>query len=145
MTYLKHGIATESFGIAKAVLALSALGIFTKLLNIDLSKLQVLGVSFDPATSSLIPGFLGLALMYAFLAFCTARLEAMSENFSDPGVMAALEARTKSKMHMALAVISAPFAVAVYSMPLVLGIVSIALLWSDSIAVLAAIWQLALR
>ena len=84
MTYLKHGIATESVAIGKSVMTLAALGIFTKLLNVDLSKLQVLGVSFDPATSSLIPGFLGLTLMYAFLAFCVARAEATSENFSDP-------------------------------------------------------------
>jgi hypothetical protein len=31
----------------------------------------------------------------------------------------------------------------VYSMPLALGLTSILLLWSDSIAVLSAIWRLA--
>jgi hypothetical protein len=142
---MKHGIATESFRLGKSVLALAILGVFTKLLNIDLSKLHVLDISFDPAASGLIPGFLGLALMYTFLAFCIARLEAVSEDFSDPAVVAGLAARFRSKLQMAVALTSAPFSFIVYSMPLFLGLISIILLWSDSMAVLAAIWRLAFK
>lgn len=142
MTYMKHGLATEGFGLAKSVLGLSALGVFTKLLNVDLSKLDVLGVSFAPSTSSLIPGFLGLALMYAYLAFCVARAEAIDENLSDPAVVDRLERRSKSKLHRIVALLGAPLVVVVYSTPLALGFISIVLLWSDSIAVLVAVWKL---
>jgi hypothetical protein len=143
VSYWKHGIASESYNLAKAVLTLSTLGIFTKLLNVDLSRLDVLGVTFAPETSSLIPGFLGVALMYTFLAFCVARAEATGENMSDPAILARLESRSKSKLYMAFAVLGSPFSFVVYSMPLALGLTSILLLWSDSIAVLSAIWRLA--
>ena len=143
MGHMKHGIASESYSLAKAVLALSALGIFTKLLNIDLSKLDVLGVKFDPKASGLIPGFLGLTLIYTYAAFLVARKEAADENFSDPEVMARLEKRSRSKIFMTFVVLGSPFSFFVYSMPLLLGLASIILLWRDSVAVISAIWQIA--
>jgi len=143
VSYPKHGLATESFSLGKAVLALSALGIFSKLLNIDLSKLQVLGISFSPATTGLIPGFLGLTLMYVFVALCVARGEAAMENATDPLVIDGFKKNAESKALTGLSAIGLPFSVFVYSMPYVLGILAIVLLWSDSMAVLAAIWQAA--
>ncbi len=51
MSFAKHGITGQSVELGKAVLALSALGLFTKLLHIDLSQLQVLGVALQPANA----------------------------------------------------------------------------------------------
>jgi len=43
------------------VLTLSGLGVFTKLLHIDLSRLQFLGLTLSAKEAPLIPGFLGIA------------------------------------------------------------------------------------
>ena len=75
MSFTEHSLAPQSVDLGKAVLALSALGIFTKLLHIDIGSLQILGLTLSKSTSALIPGFLGLVLIYVFVAFCIARME----------------------------------------------------------------------
>jgi hypothetical protein len=127
------------------VLALSALGLFAKLLHIDLSQLQVLGVTLSPTNAALIPGFLGLALIYAFLAFSVARLEAAIERQTNKETVEALEAVSSSKPLMAFVILGLPFSLVVYSMPYVLGLFSIVLLWSDSMSVASAVWALAFK
>ena len=143
MSFAKHGIATQSLDLGKAVLALSALGLFTKLLHIDLNQMQVLGVVLQPANASLIPGFLGLALIYAFLCFVVARMEASIECEVDESVIASRNKIKEKKGLLALALLIAPFSFFVYSLPYAFGMFSIALLWSDSMTVLVAIWRLA--
>jgi hypothetical protein len=143
MSFAKHGIAAQSLDLGKAVLALSALGLFTKLLHIDLSQLQVLGVVLQPRNANLIPGFLGLALMYTFLCFVVARMEASIECEVDETVISSRNKIKEKKGLLALVFLIAPFSFAVYSLPYVFGIASIALLWSDSMSVLKAIWSLA--
>lgn len=122
---------------------MSALGIFAKLLNVDLSRLDVLGVNFDPETSSLLPGFLGLILIYTFLAFCVARAEAIGEGMTNPEGVTHKASKSESWNRLIFAALFAPFSFVVYSMPLALGIAAIVLLWSDSVAVLSAILRLA--
>lgn len=143
MSFTKHGIAAQSLDLGKAVLALSGLGLFTKLLHIDLSQLQVLGVVLQPTNANLIPGFLGIALMYAFLCFVVARMEASIECEVDEAVISSRNKIKEKKGLLALVFLIAPFSFVVYSLPYILGIVSIILLWSDSMSVLKAIWSLA--
>jgi hypothetical protein len=143
MSFAKHGIAGQSLDLGKAVLTLSALGLFTKLLHIDLSQLQILGVVLQPSNANLIPGFLGLTLTYAFLCFVVARMEASIASEVDKD---AIESRNKikeSKGLLALAFLIAPFSFVVYSLPYAFGLFTIILLRSDSMSVLKAIWALA--
>lgn len=143
MSFAKHGLANQSTDLGKTVLALSALGLFTKLLNVDLSNLQVLGVSFLPEHSGLIPGFLGLALIYAFVAFSVARVESAIEGQTNKETVEANKIVAGSKPLLSLAFIALPFSIFVYSMPYALGLFSISLLWSDSMSVVSSIWALA--
>lgn len=145
MSFAKHGIASQSVDLGKTVLALSALGLFTKLLHIDLSQLQILGVSFSPTSSSLVPGFIGLALIYAFIAFSVARIEAAVERQTNKETVEATKIIIKSKPLLALMFFVFPFSVFVYSMPYVLGAFVINLLWSDSMTVVTSIWTLATK
>lgn len=142
MSFAKHGIAAQSSELGKAVLALAALGLFAKLLNIDLSSLQVLGVTLRPAHSGLLPGFLGLALIYAFIAFCVARIEAAVEQQTSKEFGDATKKILESKVLLTLVAITFPFSVLVYSLPYVAGILGIVLLWRDSLTVVQSIWQL---
>ncbi|WP_229633572.1 hypothetical protein [Duganella qianjiadongensis] len=140
MSFTKHGIAAQSVDLGKTVLALSALGLFTKLLNIDLGKLQILGVELKPSSASLIPGFLGLALLYAFACFIVARMEGAIESEVDKD---AIEHRAKIKEKRGLLILSfliSPISLVVYSMPFAFGLLTISLLWSDSMKVLRSIW-----
>lgn len=143
MSFAKYGINGQSVDFGKAVLTLSALGLFTKLLRIDLSRLQILGITLQPANANLIPGFLGLALMYAFLAFSVARMEASIAGEVDKDVVESMNKVKESKGLLTLAFLTAPFSFVVYSTPYALGIFTITLLWADSIGVLKAIWALA--
>lgn len=143
MSFTKHGIAGQGVDLGKSVLTLSALGLFTKLLHIDLSKLQVLGVELKPSNASLIPGFLGLALIYAYFCFVVARAEAAIEGEVDKD---AIDHRNKIKEKKGLLLLTfllSPFSVVAYSMPLAFGGFAIVLLWSDSLKVLKAVWGLA--
>ena len=143
MSFTKHGVAGQSVDLGKSVLTLSALGLFAKLLHIDLGKLQILGVELQPSNASLIPGFLGLALIYAYVCFVVARAEAAIEGEVDKD---AIDHRNKNKEKgglLLLAFLLSPFTLVVYSMPLVFGGCAIYSLWSDSLKVLTAIWGLA--
>jgi hypothetical protein len=145
VSFAKFGIASQSTDLGKAVLALSTLGLFTKLLHINLSQLQILGISLSPASSGLIPGFIGLALIYAFIAFSVARLEAAVEGQTNKDTIEATKVIVGSKPLLALTLLGLPFAIFVYSMPYFLGIFAIRLLWSDSMSVVSSIWTLAAR
>ena len=142
MSFAKHGITGQSVELGKTVLALSALGLLTKLLHIDLSQLQVLGVALKPANTGLIPGFLGLALIYAYIAFFVSRMEAAIETQVDEAVTESRKRVMQSKPLLTLTFVVLPFSIVVYSLPYVLGAFAIALLWSDSMSVLQAIWSL---
>lgn len=145
MSFAKHGITGQSVELGKAVLALSALGLFTKLLHIDLSQLQVFGVALQPANAGLIPGFLGLTLIYAYAGFFVSRMEAAIETQVDTAVNESRQRVMQSKPLLTLTFIVFPFSIFVYSLPYVLGAIAIALLWSDSMSVLQAIWVLAIK
>lgn len=145
MSFAKHGLASQSTELGKTVLALSTLGLFTKLLNIDLSNLQVLGVSLRPENSNLIPGFLGLALIYAFVAFSVARIEAAFEGQTNKDTVEANKIIIGSKSLLSFAFLALPFSIFVYSMPYALGLFAISLLWSDSMSVVASVWALATK
>jgi len=145
MSFAAHGIAGQSTQLGKAVLALSALGLFTKLLHIDLSQLQVLGITLQPASASLIPGFIGLALIYVFIAFCVARFEAAIENQVNKETVEARRNVANSKSLMVFVFLILPFSVFVYSMPYAMGALGITLLWSDSMSVITSIWHLAFK
>ena len=138
----KHVLAEKYYEIGRSVLVLSALGILTKLLNIDLSKLEVLGVTFDPHSSRLIPGLIGLALIYAYSALVVSRAEAADYFVSDPAQLERL--KNPSDADKARRIVSAfflPFSLFAYAGPLLIGLLSIVLLWRDIVAVLAALWS----
>ena len=137
----KHILAEKYYEIGRSVLVLSALGILTKLLNIDLSKLEVLGVTFDPESSRLIPGLIGLALIYAYAALVVSRAEGADYFISDPAQLERLRNPTDvDKARTIISVFFLPFSVFAYAGPLVIGLLSIILLRRDIIAVLAALW-----
>jgi hypothetical protein len=138
----KHILAEKYYEIGRSVLVLSALGILTKLLNIDLSKLEILGVTFDPASSRLIPGLIGLALIYAYSALVVSRAEAADFFVADPEEIEKL--KNPSDTDKARRFVSAfflPFSIFAYSGPLLIGALSIALLFGDVLTVLSALWS----
>lgn len=143
MSFAKHGITNQSVELGKTVLLLSALGLFTKLLHIDLSHLQVLGIALQPKNAGLIPGFLGLTLMYTYMAFFVSRMEAVIETQVDSAVTESRNRVLESKLLLTLTFLVLPFSFVVYSLPFFIGALAIIFLWSDSILVLQAIWSLA--
>lgn len=143
MSFAKYGIADQGVELGRSVLVLSALGLFAKLLHIDVSQLQVLGIKLEPTHAGLIPGFIGLALIYSLAAFCVSRMEAAIETQVDSAVIESRQKVTDSKPLLAISFLALPFTIAVYSMPYILGLFSVWLLWSDSVAVIRAIWNLA--
>jgi hypothetical protein len=142
VSYFKYGIASESVNFAKGILILSALGIFTKLLNIDLSKLKMLGISFNPDASGLVPGFIGLALLYVYTAFWVARFEVTLEQSVSEEFKTVNDIVHGSKKTQIAALFVSPMVMFVYGMPILLGAIAIYLLWADSMAVLSTIWSL---
>ena len=142
MSFTSHSLAEHSIDLGKAVLALSALGIFSKLLHVDLSNLQILGLSLSKTTSVLIPGFLGLVLIYTYVAFLVSRMEAGLHSATDKEAKKTRKDIKGNKGLLWLTVFSSPFAFLVYSMPTLLGAFSIYLLWPDSVNVIKAIWAL---
>jgi hypothetical protein len=142
VSFTKHGIAAQSADLGKTVLVLSALGSFTKLLNIDMSKLQILGIELNPSNVKLIPGFLGIALTYAFLCFIVARMEGVIESAVDKEAIEHTTKIKESKGLLILTLLIFPASFLVYFMPFAFGGFAITLLWSDSMSVLKSIWQL---
>ena len=142
MSFTEHSLALQSVDLGKAVLALSVLGIFSKLLHIDIGSLQILGLSLSKTTAALIPGFLGLLLIYTFVAYCVSRMESGFYQATNTEAKNAQKDIREDKGLLFLIIISSPFAFFVYSMPYILGALSIYLLWSDSMNVLKAVWVL---
>lgn len=143
MSFAKFDLAPQGWELGKSVLTLSALGVFTKLLHVDLSQFQVLGVSFGTKNASLIPGFIGLALMYSLSAFILARLESALFQTTNKDAKETYAHILQSKGLRALSLLVLPLSFFVYSLPYALSIFSIAFLWSDSMAVLRVVWGLA--
>jgi len=56
-----------SYRYKRNILAFAVLGLLAKKLNIDLSQLDVYGVTVSPGNSQIITGFIGIALIYSFL------------------------------------------------------------------------------
>jgi hypothetical protein len=138
----KSGLADQGVELGKSVLVLSSLGLFTKLLHIDLSQMQILGVNFLPENTSLIPGFIGIALIYTFVAFFMARTEMVLHTLFDTESQTTLEKITASQSYKIIMKIIFPISVFVYSMPFFVGALSIWLLLEDSIIVLNTLWNL---
>ena len=142
MSFTSHSLAEQSIDLGKAVLILSALGIFSKLLHVDLGNLQIAGLSLSKTTAALIPGFLGLVLIYTFVAFSVSRMEAGLHSATDKEAKKTQKDIKKDKGLTWLAIIFSPFSFFVYSMPQALGVFAIYLLWPDSTGVIKAIWAL---
>jgi len=143
MSFAKFDLAPKGWELGKSVLALSALGVFMKLLHVDLSQFQVLGVSFGTKNASLIPGFIGLALIYSWSAFILARLESALFQTTNKDTKETHQQILGNKVLMAFSILALPLSILVYSLPYVLGVFSIAFLWADSMAVLRTVWALA--
>jgi hypothetical protein len=138
----KYVLAEKYYELGRSVLALSALGVLTKLLNIDLSKLEVLGVTFDPASSRLIPGLIGITLLYAYAALVVSRAEAGDYFVLDPSQIARL--KNPSDTDKARRIVSAlflPFSIVAYAGPLIFGLLAIVVLRRDIVSVFAALWS----
>jgi len=143
MSLASLGIADKSFELGKSVLTLSCLGLFVKLLKVDLSNIQVLGIAVGPTYNHLVPGFLGLFLCYAYMCLCVARMEFALEIASRQDLHDQLEKATEVKPLLAFFIVASPFFTAVYLGPFALGAYSIYLLWSDIVAVVLSTWALA--
>ena len=142
MSFTSHSLAEQSVDLGKAVLALSTLGIFSKLLHVDLASLQILGLTLSKTTATLIPGFLGLVLIYTFVAFSVSRMEAGLHSATDKEAKKTRKDIKKDKDLLWLTAATFPFSILVYSMPTALGAFAIYLLWADSINVIKAILAL---
>ncbi len=141
MAFAKYGIAHRAPDIAKSLLIFGSLGIFSKLLDIDLGQANMIGITVDPAYSQLIPGFFGLIVIYLFITFCVARIEAILEQEINGETSQVLEQLKKSKPLMGAMILVSPFTLFVYSMPYVLGGYAVYLLWPDSMSVLSILWD----
>ena len=138
----KYVLAEKYYELGRSVLALSALGVLTKLLNIDLSKLEILGVTFDPASSRLIPGLIGITLLYVYAALVVSRAEAGDYFVSDPARIEELKNPSDAdKARMFVSIFFLPFSVVAYLGPLIFGLLAIVTLWRDIVSVLAALWS----
>jgi hypothetical protein len=138
----KYVLAEKYYELGRSVLALSALGVLTKLLNIDLSKLAVLGVTFDPASSRLIPGLIGITLLYVYAALVVSRAEAGDYFVSDPAQIERLKNPSDTdKARRIVSILFLPFSIVAYIGPLLFGLLAIIILRRDIISVLAALWS----
>jgi hypothetical protein len=143
MSYLKHSLASENISLGKTVLTLSALGLFAKILKIDLSQLQILGVTLGPTGTALIPGFIGIGLIYTLLAFILARIEMILDQRTNPDAAKAMTEAIDSTSGLLITLVALPVSIIVYSMPYILGLFATSVLWQDTWAVLKAIWAVA--
>ncbi|PKO91785.1 MAG: hypothetical protein CVU15_09270 [Betaproteobacteria bacterium HGW-Betaproteobacteria-1] len=143
LSFAKFDLAPQGWELGKSVLALSALGIFSKLLGIDLSQFQFLGVTLGEKSVQLIPGFLGLTLIYSLLAFILARLEAGLFHSTSKETKNTNQEILANKGLTIIALLALPISIFVYSLPYVLGAFTVTFLWSDSMLVLSMIWALA--
>jgi hypothetical protein len=135
MAFAQHDLAPKSWELGKYVLILATLGIFAKVLRIDVSGLEILGVKLGTESDALIPGFIGLALLYTFVAFCVARLENIFVLRGDHHTKAVLDEMPKNRSLRWLSYVSLAPSVVVYSMPLLLGTFATWYLRADSLAV----------
>jgi hypothetical protein len=142
MSHGKNGLAEKTFDLGVAVLTLSALGVMAKLLKVDLTKLQIMGVGLNPENASLVPGLLGIAIIFTLLAYHVARTEAAFERTSDRARREADLGAMKLPGMKIMLVLAGPAAFFVYAMPLVAGLLATKLLWIDIISVASTVWSL---
>jgi len=56
MTFAQNDLAPKSWSLGKYVLILAGLGILAKVLRIDLSQMQIVGLKARAESAALIPG-----------------------------------------------------------------------------------------
>jgi hypothetical protein len=135
MAFAQHDLAPKSWELGSYTLILSALGILAKVLRIDVAGLDILGVKMGAESVVLIPGFIGLALGYTFLAYCAARLENVLVLHSGADTKALIEEFPKDRSLRWVSYVALAFSAPVYIAPLVLGVFATTYLWPDSVAV----------
>ena len=136
MAFAQNDLAPKSWELGKYVLVLSTLGIFVKILRIDVSNLEIVGLKLGASSAALIPGFIGLALIYVFVAYVVARIETEYARSVDHESKAIAEAHLKHRSLRWVTALLLPVSGFVYWMPYVLGIFAIIYLWTDAVAVL---------
>ena len=142
MAFAKYGIASRAPELGRSLLIFASLGVLSKILNIDLSSSEVIGLDINAPQPELISGFLGLIVSYLLVAFSLARIEGMVEQKIDGETDEVSRKVLKSKPLMGLMIAIFPFAILVYLTPFALGIYASILLWPDSISALGALWEL---
>jgi hypothetical protein len=140
MAFAEHGLAPKRYELGKLVLVLAALGIFAKVLRIDLSQLDVLGIKFGASSTSLIPGLIGVALVYALAAFFVASTEAAFTHLVDSESKALAQLTMESKSVRWLSVLALAISGVVYATPWLLGAFASWYLWRDVVTLVKLVW-----
>ena len=133
----------KQWEINKWILTLSVLGLFSKLLMIDLSEISVFGVNMGNQNTALIPGFIGLALMYALCAYFVARMELQMAHGDETQQKAVsiIEKLQSSKLLLILSLLTMPLPLLLYTLiPIGLSLFTLYLLSGDILAVLTNIY-----
>lgn len=71
----------KQWEINRWILSLSTIGLASKVLKVDLSSLSVFGLNLGEENTSLLPGFICVALIYAFMSYLVARIENFLANW----------------------------------------------------------------
>lgn len=133
----------KQWEVNRWILMLSTLGLASKILEIDLSQISVFGLNLEGKESALVPGFIGLALVYSLLTFVLARIELMLAHNGETAehVNLKIDKIAKSKVLTFLLVLSFPIPALVYTViPVGLALFTLFLLSDDICAVVQVIW-----
>ncbi|ELA9085473.1 hypothetical protein QVK65_004823 [Vibrio alginolyticus] len=142
MSYFKPGIGSESINLAKAVLLFSLLGILIKLLDLQIEQISIVGISVKSGASQLIPGIVGICLIYVFIALCVARFEITLESrLHRDEEKAVVQKLTSSHSTVFGLVVLFPVLAITYWFPFIIGVITIILLFGDSVVVVGLIWE----
>lgn len=136
----------KQWEINRWILVLSTLGLATKVLEIDLSQVPMFGLNLQGEEAALVPGFIGIALTYALLAFIIARIELMLAHNTSTAehVVPVAEKIAKSKLLSILAILSLPIPVLMYFLiPIGLSAFTLVVLYDDIWTVIQLVWAAA--
>lgn len=146
MATADYVFGNKQWEINRWLLVLSTLGLASKLLEIDLSQISIFGLNLQGKEVALVPGFIGVALSYAFLTFAISRIELMMAHNDDTTTHAVsiFENSKYPKLILALSLIAFPFSALVYFIiPVGLTLFTLGLLSSDVYIILQILWEAA--
>jgi len=116
------------------ILSLSTLGLATKLLEVDLAGFSIFGLNLGGNNTALVPGFIGLALFYAFLSYIVARMELQIAHSTETinHLQPMIEKIRSSKLLAAIFLLFLPLPLITYTIiPVFLSLFTLYVLWPE--------------